>query len=60
MNDYVVATFVVVWFVMLLYVAVVAMRTAKMAREAELLARLVNRDREQAPAADTHSRIEGG
>lgn len=43
MNDYVVATFVVVWFVLLLYVSVVAMRTSKMAREVELLTRLVER-----------------
>lgn len=44
MNDYVVASFVVVWFVLLMYVGVVAMRTARMSREVELLARLVERD----------------
>lgn len=43
MNDYVVATFVVVWFVLLLYVGAVAMRTSRMAREVELLTRLVQR-----------------
>lgn len=43
MNDYVVAAFAVVWFVMLVYVAVVGLRTARIAREVELLARLVQR-----------------
>jgi len=42
-NDYVVAAFAVVWFVMLVYVAVVGLRTARIARETELLARLVER-----------------
>ena len=43
MNDYVVATFVVVWFVLFLYVAVIAFRTSRMSREVELLSRLVER-----------------
>lgn len=43
MNDYVVATFVVVWFVLLMYVAVIAFRTSRMSREVELLSRLVER-----------------
>lgn len=43
MNDYVVAAFAVVWFVMLIYVAVVGLRTARIARELELIARLVER-----------------
>jgi CcmD family protein len=42
-NDYVVAAFAVVWFVLLVYVAVVALRTSRMAREVELLARLAER-----------------
>jgi CcmD family protein len=42
-NDYVVVAFAVVWFVMLVYVAVVGLRTARIARETELLARLVER-----------------
>lgn len=51
MNDYVVATFVVVWFVMMMYVAVVAMRTSKMSREVELLSRLVERSRSDGSSA---------
>ena len=43
MNDYVVAAFAVVWFVLLMYVAVVALRTSRIAREVELLTRLVER-----------------
>lgn len=43
MNDYVVAAFAVVWFVMLVYVALVGLRTARIAREVELLTRLVQR-----------------
>jgi len=42
-NDYVVATFVVVWFVLLIYVAALAMRSARMGREVQLLTRLVER-----------------
>ncbi len=53
MNDYVVAAFVVVWFVLLLYVAVVAMRTAKMSREVELLARVIERDGSSQQAGQT-------
>lgn len=43
MSDYVVAAFAVVWFVVLLYVAVVGLRTARISREVELLTRLVER-----------------
>lgn len=43
MSDYVVAAFSVVWFVLLVYVAVVGLRTARIAREVELLTRLVER-----------------
>jgi CcmD family protein len=42
-SDYVVAAFAVVWFVLLVYVAVVGLRTARIAREVELLTRLVER-----------------
>jgi CcmD family protein len=42
-NDYIVASFVVVWFVLLMYLAVIAMRTAKMSREVELLSRVLAR-----------------
>jgi len=45
-NDYVVAAFAVVWFVLLVYVAVVGLRTARISREVELLTRLVERRRE--------------
>ena len=60
MNDYVVAAFAVVWFVLLVYVAVVAMRTSRIAREVELLTRLVERrdrepsDRAPRPAGRAH------
>ena len=43
MNDYLVAAFVVVWFVLLLYVAVIALRTSLISRELELLTRLAER-----------------
>ena len=43
MSDYVVAAFAVVWFVLLLYVAIVGLRTSRIAREVELLTRLVER-----------------
>lgn len=43
MNDYVVAAFAVVWFVLLLYVAVVAMRTSRMSQEIELMSRMLER-----------------
>ena len=56
MNDYVVASFVVVWFVLLLYVAVVAGRTAKMSREVELLTRLTARS---APTPDDEAPPQG-
>lgn len=49
MSDYVVAAFAVVWFVVLLYVAVVGLRTARISREVELLTRLVER-RQDPPA----------
>ncbi len=43
MNDYVVAAFVVVWVVMFVYVAAMAMRAARLSREVELLTRLAER-----------------
>ncbi len=48
-NDYLVAAFVLVWFILLLYVAVVALRTARMSREVELLSRLANREQTPQP-----------
>jgi CcmD family protein len=49
-SGYVVAAFAVVWFVLLVYVAVVGLRTARISREVELLTRLVER-RQEPPAA---------
>lgn len=46
--QYVVAAYAVVLFALIMYVVVVAMRTARLARETELLARLVERDRREA------------
>jgi CcmD family protein len=43
--QYVVAAYAVMWFVLLLYVVVVGMRTARIARELELLARAVDSER---------------
>jgi CcmD family protein len=42
--QYVVAAYGVVLFGLLLYVVVLGLRSARLAREAELLARLVERD----------------
>jgi hypothetical protein len=43
-EEYVYAAYGVVLFALLLYVVVAGLRTARTAREAELLARLVERD----------------
>jgi len=43
--QYVVAAYAVIWFVLLLYVLVIGARTARIAREVELLARLAERER---------------
>jgi CcmD family protein len=40
-SQYVVAAYAVIWFVLMLYVVVTGLRTARMAREVELLSRLV-------------------
>jgi hypothetical protein len=52
-NEYVTATYGVVLFALLLYVVVVGMRSARLAREAELLARLVERDEAEREAPET-------
>ena len=44
--QYVVAAYGVVLFGLLMYVVVLGLRTARLAREAELLARLIERDGE--------------
>ena len=43
-DEYVYAAYGVILFALLLYVVVVGLRSARIAREAELLARLVERD----------------
>jgi CcmD family protein len=43
--QYVVAAYAVMWFVLLLYVVVVGMRTARIARELELVARALESER---------------
>ena len=53
MNEYVAATYGVVLFALLLYVVVVGLRSARLAREAELLARLVERRQSEEEAAET-------
>jgi CcmD family protein len=40
-TQYVVAAYAVIWFVLMLYVVMTGLRTARMAREVELLSRLV-------------------
>jgi hypothetical protein len=51
-NEYVTAAYGVVLFALLIYVVVVGMRSARLAREAELLARLVERDERAAPPGE--------
>ena len=46
--QYVVAAYAIVLFALLMYVVVVGMRTARLAREAELLTRLAEREDAQA------------
>lgn len=59
MNEYVTAAYGVILFALLLYVVVVGLRSARLAREAELLARLVEReesDRDEAAETDLAAR----
>lgn len=49
--EYVVAAYAVIWFMLMLYVVSLGMRTARLAREAELLARILA-EREGAGAGD--------
>jgi len=57
-NEYVAAAYGVILFALLLYVVVVGLRSARLAREAELLARLVEREeeRDEAPETDLAAR----
>jgi hypothetical protein len=54
-DEYVYAAYGVVLFALLLYVVVVGLRSARTAREAELMARLV--EREVPPEADGDLRV---
>jgi hypothetical protein len=54
-DEYVYAAYGVVLFALLLYVVVVGLRSARTAREAELMARLV--EREVRPEADGDLRV---
>lgn len=40
-DEYVVAAYAVIWVVMMLYVVVIAAKTARLNRDAELLTRLI-------------------
>jgi hypothetical protein len=58
-NEYVAAAYGVILFGLLLYVVVVGLRSARLSREAELLARLVERERaerDEAPETDLAAR----
>ncbi len=48
-TQYVVAAYAVIWFVLLLYVVSSGLRTARLAREAELLLRLLDEREQPAP-----------
>ena len=50
-NEYVAAAYGVILFALLMYVVAIGLRSARMAREAELLALLVERADEQGRAA---------
>lgn len=53
-SQYVVAAYAVIWFLLMLYVVVIGTRTARLARDAELLSRLLDErrgDDAESPAA---------
>lgn len=50
-TQYIVGAYAVIWVVLVLYVVVLGQRSARLAREAELLARLLE-ERDQTSAAD--------
>lgn len=54
--EYVVAAYAVIWFVLMLYVVSLGLRTAKLARETELLARILA-ERGEPAAADEAARV---
>lgn len=53
--EYVVAAYAVIWFVLMLYVVSIGLRTARIGRETELLARILaeRETEERAPDAPT-------
>jgi CcmD family protein len=51
-TQFVVSAYAVIWVVLLLYVVVLGLRSARLAREAELLVRLLD-EREQAATDET-------
>ena len=51
-NEYVAAAYGVILFALLMYVVAIGLKSARMAREAELLALLVERSDEEARAAE--------
>ena len=53
-NEYVAAAYGAILFALLMYVVAVGLKSARMAREAELLALLVERADEQGPVSYTH------
>ena len=57
--QYVVASYGVVLFALLMYVVVVGLKSARLAREAELLARLVEREVEPEPESGAALRPAG-
>lgn len=57
-SQYVVAAYAVVMLGLLVYVLVVALRTARIQREAELLARLVERELDPPDPLDAASRLD--
>ena len=59
-DQYVVAAYAVIWVVLMLYVVVNGMKTAKLAREAELMSRLVAESEGDAGSAPAAAPVEPG
>jgi len=59
-TQYVVAAYAVIWFVLLLYVVVVAARTQRIARELEVLSRLADERVEGLPHDEAAPRETAG
>jgi len=54
--EFVVAAYAVIWVILVLYVVSMGLRTARLAREAELLARLLD-ERDTAAADDDRNSV---